>query len=158
MSELVHRLPWHEEAKRLLDAGESVNAVARHCGRSKKSVRYAFNIGGFRDKKHAQARALTALRKSQRYQNVVTRGKRRFSKEGVAAYVAPPPAPKPGVTLPQISLPSLPPEVDRKPVIRFAPKVRVSVNEGAERIRRIHLDMIRRGKLRPPSDVEEVRI
>lgn len=151
----------YKRARTLIDGGMPVAAAAREVGKSEHAVRFNLDINGCKAKTLARTQASR---------------KRRREYAGVAVDRPAPPtrqkAPKEGqvcikgdtpinptlafVSLPVFNLPPLDPEPERR--IRIAPKTLVRVNPGADRIRRIHLDMIRRGKVSAPLPIEEVRI
>lgn len=152
---------WTIDARRRIDAGESIAQVARDLGRSTDGVRYALNIGGARDLKRKR---VAASRLRERAERVGVKPKATGQKLKVVkneermianAYADKPAPGRPRISLPVISLPDLPTELDAKPQIKLAPTPRITVNEGAERIRRIHQRMLRRGMLAERGLVEE---
>lgn len=154
----------YQRARILIDGGMPVAAAAREVGKSEHAVRFNLDINGCKAKTLARTRA---MRKRQReYVGVIPRQDRtRERKERQKA-------PLPGQTCikgdtpiaPTLSFISLPvfnlPPVEPEPpkTFRLAPKIRVTENEGAERIRRIHQAMIRRGRASAPSSIAEVRL
>ena len=129
--------PWAEEARRLLDSGMTVNDTCRTIGQTENSVRYALDING--------RRALTEKWKAARR----TRREKRSEDRVAARAYADRPTHRP-LTLPKISIQSLPDEDKRE--IRFAPKVRIRDEDpGVARLREIHRAMIRDGRLPDPA-------
>lgn len=130
---------WMPEASRRVEAGERVLDVARDLGVDDRHLRIKLNINGAADK----LKARTRVRKS----DPERRAQEREMQSGARAYADPKP-PRP-LTLPKISLPDL----DEPRLIRIAPRSVASVDPGVERIRAIHLGMIRRGLIAEPSDL-----
>ena len=152
---------WTIDARRRIDTGESIAQVARDLGRSTDGVRYALNIGGARDLKRKR---VTASRLRERAERVGVKPKATGQKSKVVkneermianAYADKPPRPQASISLPRISLPDLPAEMAAKPQIKLAPTPRITVNEGAERIRAIHQRMKRFGLIPERGLVEE---
>lgn len=148
---------WTIEARRRIDAGESVVEVARAFGRSADGLRYTLDIGGARDKKRKRC-AASRLRERAEVVGVKPRatGKRLkavINEERVLAnaYADKPDPTRAIISLPPISLPDL----DEPRLIRIAPRSVAVVNPGAERIRAIHQSMIRRGLIAERSDLVE---
>ena len=129
--------PWAEEARRLIDSGMTVHDTCRAVGQTENSVRFALDINGRRAK-------VAKWREAKRSRNV----KRSAERATVRAYT-PPPADRP-LTLPRISIQTLPDEDKRE--IKFAPKVRFRDEDpGVTRLREIHRAMIRDGRLPDPA-------
>lgn len=129
--------PWAEEARRLIDSGMTVNDTCRAVGQTENSVRYALDING--------RRALVAKWKAARR----TRKEKRSEDRVAARAYADRPTHRP-LTLPRISIQTLPDEDKRE--IRIAPRTRPAASSpGAERWREIHRALIRAGKLPEPG-------
>ena len=146
---------WIAQARVLIANGGSVLEVARYLGKSTDGLRYALDIDGAKERKRQSVRASREREKAERV-GVRPRapGKRpahaiQEERSAASAYAEPKPA-RP-LTLPKISLPDL----DEPKVIRFVPKPRVVVNEGAERWRFHHMRLIRTGKIPERSDLLE---
>lgn len=144
---------WVSQARILLANGGSVADVARYLGKRCDALRYALDIDGEREKQKARDK-LRRERARAEISGVRPRapGKRpahavQEERSAASAYRDPKPA-RP-LTLPKISLPDL----DEPRLIRIAPRSVASVDPGVERIRAIHLGMIRRGLIAEPSDL-----
>lgn len=146
---------WIAQARILIANGGTVLEVARYLGKSTDGLRFALNINGAREKQKARVRRSRERENAERVgghsrlkprKHAVEAGEERSA---ARAYADPKPA-RP-LTLPKISLPDL----DEPRAIRIAPVSRVAVNLGAERIRAIHLRMIRRGLIAERGLVEE---
>lgn len=145
---------WIAEARRRIDAGERILDVARDLGVDDRHLRHRLNINGAADKQKAR---VCASRERERAERTGVRPKAKgqrsvvaISDDRVSARAYADPAPARPLTLPKISLPDL----DEPPLIRrFAPPPRMTVSEGAERIRQIHLSMKRRGLIPERSDL-----
>lgn len=150
---------WQDEARRLLAGGMSIKNVARAVRRGESTLRIALDINGTGAQtaksyqaKRSQARAeLVGLRRRGEASKTYTD---RDEQRSVVRAYADAPAARP-LTLPRVSIPSLPDEDLRS--IRFAPRTRIRpVSSGAERWRQIHRLMIRAGKLSEPGLPEQL--
>jgi len=142
---------WKDHAREMIAAGSTVKAAALAVGRSVTSLRYALDINGARQQQNAWKTRERAAIKSTRPKRVAAAADR----AGVSSYLEKPAPARATITLPTFSMPALPVEFDAKPQIRLAPSPRVTVNEGAERIRAIHQRMLRDGKIAERGLVEE---
>lgn len=148
---------WHEEARRLIEGGMTVAAVARAIGKGATTIRVGLNING------AQAKMLAAQREHRRRERETLSGIRergeaskkyrdRNEHRSVAKAYADAPAKRP-LTLPAISISALPDQ----PVRKYAlPIRREEPSDGADRWRQIHRAMIRAGKLPEPGLPEQL--
>lgn len=146
---------WVAQARILIANGGSVADVARYLGKRGDALRYALDIDGEREKQKERDK-LRRERAKAEHSGVRPRapGKRpahAYQEERSAASAYRDPKPSRPLTLPKISLPDL----DEPKVIRFVPKPRVVVSDGAERIRVIHQRMIRTGRIPERSDLLE---
>lgn len=146
---------WMPEARRRIDAGERILDVARDLGVDDRHIRIKLNLNGAAEKRAAQAKRRSERAKAE-HSGVRPRapGKRpahAVQEERSAASAYRDPKPSRPLTLPKISLPDL----DEPRVIRFVPKPRVVVSEGAERWRFHHMRLIRTGRIPERSDLLE---
>lgn len=139
---------WHAEAKKLAEQGFTLSGIAKKLGRPRSSVRWAVD----------------AIQERQKHRERVSIQRKATYGAGVRHRVMKPrePEPEPVLevqvsrkpTLPRISMPDL--DAAEPRVLRFAPKTRLTSSPGAERIRQIHLRMIREGRIREPGLPEQL--
>lgn len=124
--------------------------VARFLGKNPDSLRYALDINGAKQKQKARICASRAKDRAERVSVKPKAPGRRLagvvSEERISANAYADPKPARPLTLPKISMPDL----HEPMIIRFAPKTRREP-QGVERIRQIHLRMIRQGKIPAPD-------
>ena len=148
---------WAAEARRRLDSGMTLAAVARSFGCGVDKVRYALDLNGEREKKRERSRLarkrarMAEERKAPAYRPRLD--PRLRQQVGAAQHIAAQPEARP-ISLPRITILAQPDE-DQRPQIKLVPVPRVTVNAGAERIRAIHQSMIRRGLIPERSDLVE---
>lgn len=138
---------WHAEAKKLYADGATPAEIARIMGRSHACVAYAID--------HMGARKKALERKNRSRAGVTAHRIRPAVRRSVERPVAPPQPEEQSAgprkpTLPHISIPDLDGPI-QPPVLRFAPRTRLTSSPGAERIREIHRRMVREGRFREPE-------
>lgn len=151
--------PWHAEAIEMRARGVSVREIARAFGKGRTTVRsvvdpayYASQIAQNRQVKQRERDVLAG-----KAEPLPKRVRKKIDRAGISAYTDKPEPVRVGITLPRVSLPDLPEEMDAKPQIRLAPIPRVTVSPGAERWRDAHRKMIRSGKIASPDLMGEMR-
>jgi len=158
-----HFKSWHAEARKLRDEGFPLHAIARKFRVGATTVRcaiddeyYARQLEINRNKRRRSAERLRAANAGQQAPEWAGKKITQTSKPDsavVSAYADKPKAP--AISLPVVSLPELPAEMYAKPQIRLSFVPRITVNEGAERIKAIHQRMMRRGLVSDRGVVEE---
>lgn len=150
--------PWHKEALALVESGISTKKAAALLGKSEHAVRFALDIGGCREKTKARVRKLRARQRVNGYSE-----KRELARQEpvvlddqvLRTYGGSTLNPRQTViTLPKVSIPDL---CECRPQLRIAPRTRWSAKPGVDRIRAIHLKMIREGRIQSRDLVSEWR-
>lgn len=144
--------------------GMAIREIARICGKSRTSVRcavdpvyYAKQIAlNYEAKQLERDRLAERAGPSERAKRT-KQAKVSLDRIAARSYFEKPEPVRNVITLPRISLPELPSEMDAKPQIRFAPIPRVTVTPGVERWRDAHRKMIRSGKIASPDLMGEMR-
>lgn len=151
--------PWHAEAVEMRARGVSIREIARIFRKGRTTVRAAV------DPAYYEAQIALNRQAKQRERDVLAglaeplpkRVRKKIDRAGISAYTDKPAPVRVGITLPRVSLPDLPGEMDAKPQIRLAPIPRVTVSPGVERWREAHRKMIRSGKIASPDLIGEMR-
>lgn len=157
---MINQQPWHAQAIEMRARGVSIREIARVIGKSRTSVHAAVDPVYYAAQLELNKKAKQRERDRLAGRKIDTPSKKienRLDRIAARAYADKPEPVRAVITLPRISLPDLPPEMDAKPQIRFAPMPRVSVNPGAERWREAHRKMIRCGKIASPDLMGEMR-
>lgn len=145
---------WKDRARRLLASGMSIAAVARSVGKGATTVRVGLDINGERARMVARNKANKAkYRAAEKAIRVRIEAPPKRADRSVQAAYAEKPAARP-LTLPKVSLPIL---LEEPRDWKFAPRVRVTASDGAERWRQIHLAMKRAGKIEERLEVRHAQ-
>lgn len=148
---------WKDRARRLIASGMSIAAAARSVGKGATTVRVGLDINGERarmvERNRANKAKYRAAEKAEKAIRPRVEAPPKRADRSVQAAYADKPAVRP-LTLPRISLPIL---LEEPRAWRFAPRVRSTASEGAERWRQIHLAMKRAGKIEERLEVRHAR-
>lgn len=150
---------WSETARGMLETGMTLAETSRELGRSPDAIKYALDINGERQKRLARRAKERELYRNNRRRRTASELAYEERKSVLRTYGdRPEPAAPKRPTLPALSILARPLDDVAEPArIRFAPKSTAEgLSPGAARIREIHLDMIRRGRIAEPGVLEEM--